>query len=160
MAAPVQPMGTTSVIPPERPKLGNSLREHLENYSQVTSLAGHNLRWDSFDVQMEAARYFAYRYEGNPDPDFQHPRLAEMIRKLKEALEAVLGYNVVGITFRSPNWANLGQDIIDNADEIEAEFYRRFGDPGDETGLDGGGPSLEHTPMGKQVQGRGHKLFR
>ena len=157
MAAPVQPMGTTSVIPPERPKLGDSLREHLENYAYPEPFGDtERIDLDYYFVLGEAARYFAYRYEGNPDPDFEHPRFNEMEFKLRRVLEAVLGGPFYEIVERP----SAGQDIIDRADEIEAEFYRRHGDPGEETGLDGGGASLDHTPMGKQVQGRGHKLFR
>jgi hypothetical protein len=150
-------MGTTSVIPQERPKLGDSLREHLEDYApSIPSQGTQQIDLESRFVVDEAARYFAFRYEGNPDPDFQHPRFYEMHRKMREVMEAVLGGPYHEIIERP----NTGQDIIDRADEIEEEFYRRHGDPGEETGLDGGGDSLEHTPMGKQVQGRGHKLFR
>ena len=154
MAAPIQPMGTTSVIPYKRPKLGDSLYEHLKDYSEITSLAGTNLRWDAFDVKNEAARYFAYRYERNPDQDFEHPRFSEMSTKLKHVLEAVFGRNYK--VYGNPN---TGQDIIDRADEIEAEFYRRYGDPGEETEVEGDGYTPAIIGSGRHMKGSGHRLY-
>lgn len=155
MAAPVQPMGQTAIIPAERIRIGSSLRDHLENETAPEVLGRAAIDMEGTYLVSSAATYFAFRY--NPthvDADFPHPDRNLMFGRVMQVLETVLGMNRQQLLDN----VNLGQDLIDNADAVEAEFYRRFGDPGEETELEGDGV-WQMPPEGRKTRGRGHKLF-
>ena len=155
MAAPVQRPGESAVIPIERPPIGTSLRDHIENVQAPHVMGQAHIGFDGIEVVNSAATYFAYRYDPNhTDPDFPHPDQNNKFGRVLEVLGSILGMTREQLL----NNENLGQDLIDNAEAVEAEFYRRFGDPGEETELDGDGVTESKGP-GRKMRGCGHRMY-
>lgn len=147
MAAPIQPIGETAVIPPN-PRLGQrTLRDHLENHA-----APHDRVMGQAQIDIEgrpivnsAAAYFSLRhYPHDHGDDFLQWDINVQRDRLMPILERILGMTRQQLLDN----VNLGQDLIDHADEVEAAFYQVYGNP-----------DPVSYGNGRRMKGCGHRMY-